>query len=209
VDFALPFDFSDNLAWLDNLGFMSKPSQPLNASLNNVSLVNTVPINNPGGMEFQFDANGELDWFFANMSQGSGDFTAASSQLDWNARGPDSLDLSSSTGTGGINFEECDTDIVFTEAELPILPPPPVSSPYSSPAALQVISLPPIEVLNADVDEHNIVHFSHTRNPTKHALETVGTAVQSKAKKPKSKRVSSCVVFIYHYFLAYSPPLVI
>ncbi|KAJ7866263.1 hypothetical protein B0H14DRAFT_3442534 [Mycena olivaceomarginata] len=161
---------------------MSEISQPLNLSLNNVSLVNTVPINNPGGTEFQFDANGELDWFFANMSQGGGDFTAASSQLDWNARGPDSLDLSSSTGTGGIDFEGWDTDIVFTEAELPILPPPPVLSPYSSPAALQVISPPPIEVLNADVDERNIVRFLCTRNPTKHALETVGTAAKQGKK---------------------------
>jgi hypothetical protein len=114
-------------------------------------------------MEFQFDANGKLDWFFANMSQGGGDFIAASSRFDWNTRGPDSLDPSSSTGTGEINFEGWDTDIVFTEAELPILSPPPMSSPYLSPAALQVISPPPIEVLNADVDEHNIVHF--------HALE--------------------------------------
>ncbi|KAJ7853077.1 hypothetical protein B0H14DRAFT_3655800 [Mycena olivaceomarginata] len=81
-----------------------------------------------------------------------------------------------------IQGEGWDTDIVFAKAELPILPPPPVSSPYSSPAALQVIS-PPIEVLNADVDERNIVHFSRTRNPTKHALETVGTTVQSKAKE--------------------------
>jgi hypothetical protein len=145
--------------------------------------VNTVPINNPGGTEFQFDANGELDWFFVNMSQGGVDFTAASSQLDWNARGPDSLDLFSSTGTGGIDFEGWDTDIFFTEGELPILPPPPVSFPYSSPAALQVISPPPIEVLNANVDEHNIVHFSPTRSPTKFVLETVGTAAQSKAKK--------------------------
>jgi hypothetical protein len=181
VNFALPFDFGDDLAWLDNLGFMSETSQPLNASLNNVSLANTVPINNPGGTEFQFDANGELDWFFANMSQGGGDFTAPSTQLDWNARGHDSLDPPSLTGTGGINFEGWDTEIVFTEAELPI----------------------------SDVDERNIVHFSCTRNPTKHELETVGTAVQSKSKKPKSKRVSSCVVFIYHYFLAYSSPSVI
>ncbi|KAJ7851544.1 hypothetical protein B0H14DRAFT_2581404 [Mycena olivaceomarginata] len=66
-----------------------------------------------------------------------------------------------------IDFEGWDTDIVFTEAELPILPPPPVSSPYSSPAALQVISPPPIEVLNADIDERNIVHFSRALNPTK------------------------------------------
>ncbi|KAJ7821304.1 hypothetical protein B0H14DRAFT_3733983 [Mycena olivaceomarginata] len=36
---------------------------------------------------------------------------------------------------------------------------------------------------NADVDERNIVHFSRTRNPTKRALETVGTTVQSKAKE--------------------------
>ncbi|KAJ7814923.1 hypothetical protein B0H14DRAFT_2603853 [Mycena olivaceomarginata] len=137
VDFALPLDFSDDLVWLDNLGFMSETSQPLNVSLNSVSLVNTVPINNPEGTEFQFDANGELDWFFANMSQGGDDFTAALSQLNWNVRRPDSFDLSSSTGTRGINFEGWDTDIVFTEC----------------------------------------------------VLETVGTAVQSKAKKPKSKRI--------------------
>jgi hypothetical protein len=97
-----------------------------------------------------------------------------------------------------IDFEGWDTDIVFTEAELPILPPPPGSSPYSSPAALQVIWPPSIEVLNADIDERKIVHFSRALNPTKRASETVGIAVQSKAKKPKSKRVNSCVVFIYH-----------
>ncbi|KAJ7854578.1 hypothetical protein B0H14DRAFT_2579830 [Mycena olivaceomarginata] len=134
VDLTLPFDFGDDLAWLDNLGFMSETSQPLNASLHNVSLVNAVPINNHGGTEFQFSANGELDWFFANMSQGG--FTAASSQLDWNARGPDYLEPSSSTGTGGVDFEGWDRDIVFTEAELPILPPPPVSSPILVPPLL-------------------------------------------------------------------------
>ncbi|KAJ7310662.1 hypothetical protein DFH08DRAFT_823041 [Mycena albidolilacea] len=171
VDFALPFDFGDDLAWLDNLGFVSKTSQPLDVSLNNVSFANTVPNDKPGGTEFQLDANGELDC-----------------QLDWNARGADSLDPSSSTGAGGINFEGWDTDIVSAEPELPILPPPPALSPYSSPAALQAISPPPIEVLNADIDGHNIVHFSCTRNPTDRVLETVGTAVQSKAKKPKSKR---------------------
>jgi hypothetical protein len=82
-----------------------------------------------------------------------------------------------------INFEGWDMDIVFTEAELPILPPPPVLFPYSSPAALQVISPPPIEFLNTDIDERNFFHFSRALNPTKCALETVGTAVQSKAKK--------------------------
>jgi hypothetical protein len=163
VNFALPFDFGDDLAWLDNLGFMSETSQPLNASLNNVSLVNTVPINNPGGTEFQFDANGELDWFFTNMSQGGDDFTAASSQLNWNTRGPDFLDLSSLTGTGGTDLEGWDTDIVLTEAELPILLPPSVLSPYSSPAALQVISPPPIEVLNADVVFH-CSFFTHSES---------------------------------------------
>ncbi|KAJ7809290.1 hypothetical protein B0H14DRAFT_3759973 [Mycena olivaceomarginata] len=176
VDFALPFDFGDDLAWLDNLGFVSETSQPLDASLNNVSFANTVPNDKPGGTEFQFDANGSCD------------FTAPSSQLDWNARGTDSLDPSSSTSAGGINFEGCDTDIVSAEPELPILPPPPALSPYSSPAALQAISPPPIEVLNADIDGHNIVHFSCTRNPTDRVLETVGTVVQNKAKKPKSKR---------------------
>jgi hypothetical protein len=71
-----------------------------------------------------------------------------------------------------------------------------VSSPYSSPTSLQVISPPPIKVLNTDIDECNIVHFSRTWNPTKRALETIGTAVQSKAKKPKSKQVSSCCVYL-------------
>ncbi|KAJ7777813.1 hypothetical protein B0H14DRAFT_2631437 [Mycena olivaceomarginata] len=89
--------------------------------------------NNPGGTEFRFDADGELDWFFANMSQGGGDFTTASSQFDWNTKEPNSLNPSSSTGTRGINFEGWDTDIVFTEAELPILSPPPV---YCSPSNL-------------------------------------------------------------------------
>jgi hypothetical protein len=60
------------------------------------------------------------------------------------------------------------------------------------------------EALNADVDEHNIAHFSCIRNLTKHALETVGTAVQSREKKPRSKQVSSCVVFVYRYLFAYS-----
>ncbi|KAJ7360834.1 hypothetical protein DFH08DRAFT_931145 [Mycena albidolilacea] len=125
VDFALPFDFGDDLAWLDNLGFLSETPQPLDASLNNVSLINTVPNDNPGGTEFQFDANGKLDWFFASVFQGGGDFNAPSSQLDRNARGPDSLDPSSSTGTGDIDFEGWDTDIVSTESEVPILLPPP------------------------------------------------------------------------------------
>ncbi|KAJ7806724.1 hypothetical protein B0H14DRAFT_3483908 [Mycena olivaceomarginata] len=101
VDVALPFDFGDDLARLENLGFMSETSQTLDASLNNIPLVNIVPNNNPGGTEFQFDANGALDWFFANVSQGGGDFAAPSSQLDWNARGPDSLDPSSSNRRRG------------------------------------------------------------------------------------------------------------
>ncbi|KAJ7782200.1 hypothetical protein B0H14DRAFT_3585415 [Mycena olivaceomarginata] len=42
LDFALPFDFGDDLAWLDNLGFISETSQPLDASSNNVPLANTV-----------------------------------------------------------------------------------------------------------------------------------------------------------------------
>jgi hypothetical protein len=204
LDFALPFDFGDDLAWLDNLGFISETSQPLDASSNNVSLANTVLNNNPGGTEFQYDGTGELDWLFANVIQGGGHFVAPSSQLDWNANGPDLLDPSSSTGARGIVFEGWDTDTISTQSELPILLPPPVSSPYSFPAASQVISPPPIEALNADVDERNIVHSPRTRNPTKRALETVGTAVQSRAKKPRSKRVSSCVVFVYRCLFAYS-----
>ncbi|KAJ7824766.1 hypothetical protein B0H14DRAFT_3727685 [Mycena olivaceomarginata] len=93
------------LVWLDNLGFMSETSQPLNVLLNSVSLVNTVPINNPEGMEVSVDANGELDGSLRTCPQGGDDFTAALSQLDWNVRRPDSFDLSSSTGTRGINFE--------------------------------------------------------------------------------------------------------
>ncbi|KAJ7734056.1 hypothetical protein B0H14DRAFT_3614314 [Mycena olivaceomarginata] len=144
VDFALPFDFSDDLAWLDNLGFMSETSQPLN---------------------------------------GGGDFTAASSQLDWNARGPVPSTYLLRPAPGGSISKGGIRTLFFTKAGLPILPPPPVSSPYSSPTALQVISPAPIEVLNTDVDERNIVHFSRARSPTKCALETVGTVVQSKAKK--------------------------
>ncbi|KAJ7884105.1 hypothetical protein B0H14DRAFT_3744781 [Mycena olivaceomarginata] len=88
LDFALPFDFGDDLAWLDNLGFISETSQPLDASSNNVPLANTVLNNNPGGTEFQYDGTGELDWLFANVIQGGGHFVASSSQLDWNANGP-------------------------------------------------------------------------------------------------------------------------
>jgi hypothetical protein len=183
---------------------MSETSQPLNTSSNNVSLTNTVPNNNPGGTEFQFNGTGELNWLFVNVIQGSGHFIAPLSQLDWNASGPNFLDPSSSTGAGGIVFEKWDTDTVSTKSELPILLPPHMLSPYSSPAALQVISPPPIEALNADVDERNIAHFSCIRNLTKHALETVGTAVQSRGKKPRSKQVSSCVVFVYCYLFAYS-----
>ncbi|KAJ7833224.1 hypothetical protein B0H14DRAFT_3871684 [Mycena olivaceomarginata] len=120
VDVALPFDFGDDLVLLDNLGFMSETSQPLNVSLNNVPLANIVPGDN---------------WFFANMSQGGGDFAAPSSQLDWNARGPDSLDPSSSTGAGGIDLEGWDTDIVSTESEFPILPSPP-RRPHTRPPLL-------------------------------------------------------------------------
>jgi hypothetical protein len=136
--------------------------------------------------------------------QGGGHFVSPSSQLNLNASGLDWLDPSSSTGAWGIVFEGWDTDTVSTESELPILLPPHASSPSSSPAALQVISPPPIEALNGDTDEHNIVHFSRIRNPTERALETVGTAVQIRVKKPRSKRVSSCVVFIYRCYFAYS-----
>jgi hypothetical protein len=101
VDFALPFDFGDALVWLDNLGFMSETSQPLDASSNNVSLANTVPNNNPGGTESQSSGIGELDWLFASVIQGGGHFVAPSSQRDWNASGPDLPDPSSSTGAGG------------------------------------------------------------------------------------------------------------
>ncbi|KAJ7810463.1 hypothetical protein B0H14DRAFT_3151247 [Mycena olivaceomarginata] len=138
-----------------------------------------------------FNGTGELDWLFVNVIQGGGHFVAPSSQLDWNASGPDLLDPYSSTGAGGIVFEGWDTDTVSIESELPILLPPHVLSPYSSPAALQVISPPPIEALNVDVDEHNIVHFSRIRNLTKCALETVGTAIRSREKKPRSKRMES------------------
>jgi hypothetical protein len=182
---------------------MSETSQPLEGFSSNISLVNMVPNNNPGGTEFQFDGTGELDWLFVNVIRGGGHFAIPSSQLDWNASGPDLLDPSSLTGARGIVFEGWDTDTVSTESEPPILLPPHTSSPYSSPAALQVISPPPIEALNANVDEHNIVHFSCIRNPTKHALETVGTAVRSRAKKLR-KRVSSCV-FVYCCLFAYFP----
>ncbi|KAJ7810075.1 hypothetical protein B0H14DRAFT_3757982 [Mycena olivaceomarginata] len=181
LDFTLPFDFGDDLAWLENLGFISETSQPLDASSNNVSLANTVPNNNPGGTELQYDGTGELDWLFSNVIQGGGHFVAPSSQLDWNANGPDLLDPSSA-GAGGIVFEGWDADTVSTQSELPILLPPPSSSPFSFPAALQVISPPPHRGLECDVDERNILHFSRT-HPTKRALETVGTAVQSRAKK--------------------------
>ncbi|KAJ7307780.1 hypothetical protein DFH08DRAFT_975390 [Mycena albidolilacea] len=97
LDLALPFNFGDDLAWLDNLGFMSETSQPLDASSNNISLANVVPNNNLGGTEFQFDGTGELDWLFANVIQGGGHFVAPMSQCDWNASGPDLLNPSSST----------------------------------------------------------------------------------------------------------------
>ncbi|KAJ7834663.1 hypothetical protein B0H14DRAFT_2590810 [Mycena olivaceomarginata] len=112
------------LVWLDNLGFMSETSQPLDASSNNVSLANTVPNNNPGGTESQSSGTGELDWLFANVIQGGGHFVAPSSQRDWNASGPDLLNPSSSTGAGGSFSKVGIWDTVSTESELPILLPP-------------------------------------------------------------------------------------
>ncbi|KAJ7804190.1 hypothetical protein B0H13DRAFT_2491845 [Mycena leptocephala] len=58
------------------------------------------------------------------------------------------------------------------ETELPTL-----SLPPSSPGSPPTTTLPPIEHLNADIDERNIVTSSRFRNPSKRVLENMDVAI--------------------------------
>ncbi|KAJ7476811.1 hypothetical protein FB451DRAFT_1366387 [Mycena latifolia] len=194
VDSTQPFIFTGDLAWLETFQFGSNVSQPP-APVGNVDIVAAAALDSlmlPDNS--QFDADTEFTWFLANLAHGGGDFatTTPIPQYDfgtWDGRAPDYFAPHPSDGAGGSVFDGSYTGVGSITSDLPNLPLPP-SSPAYPPSSSPDHPQTPIETLNADVDERNIVHSARTRNPPKRMLENLeSSAVQTKTKKPKSRRL--------------------
>ncbi|KAJ7301875.1 hypothetical protein DFH08DRAFT_992172 [Mycena albidolilacea] len=185
VDLAPPAGFGNDLSWLDNFGFMADISRPLNAFLNDDLLGNTVANPTAGHADFLFGGNSDFNWLSASLLNDGGDFSVPSARMTLKIR------TARRPGSDGLAFDASLSVVPSARYELPLLPLPPASSPYPSPAAPEVNAPSPIEALNADADEGNIVHSTRTRHPPKHVLESAESSVPTKAKKTRHKRMSS------------------
>ncbi|KAJ7859457.1 hypothetical protein B0H14DRAFT_2577121 [Mycena olivaceomarginata] len=175
VDLAPPADFCNDLSWLDNFGFMADISRPLDAFLDDGLLGNTVANPAAGHADFLFDGNSDFNWLSASLLNDGGDFCVPSAPYDFeDSNGGEAgyLDPSFFQGSDGLAFDASSNVVPSTGYELPLLPLPPASSPYPSPAAPKVNAPSPIEALNADVDERNIFHSARTRHTPKRVLES-------------------------------------
>ncbi|KAJ7749754.1 hypothetical protein B0H14DRAFT_3513571 [Mycena olivaceomarginata] len=192
VDLAPPADFCNDLSWLDNFGFMADISRPLNTFLDDGLLGNTVANPAAGHADFLFNGNSDFNWLSASLLNDGGDFSVPSAPYDFeDSNGGEAgyLDPSFFQGSDGLAFDVSSNVVPSTGYELPLLPLPPASSPYPSPAAPKVNAPSPIEALNADVDERNIVHSARTRHPPKRVLESTESSVPTQTKKMRHKLI--------------------